>query len=951
MIKVILIVLASLFVQASIQQQQYVSVSNVGHVEFYNVGSCFLGKFGTTDPHASSFSLTLSQYYVTVTHFYDEYCTQIAQYNQYQYNYDFNGTVFSIIYPNQIVLPKNTYNWEYRGGSNSQQCSGYVLNAGYYATGSCVNTDFFSGDSFGVYTCSPSQDTIVYGKFYSDEFCSKYVSGQTYTLPQYCNNSGNAISECTMPNSNSKIVRCHNDGLKRQPNSYIYGNVIKRFSYSSSSSTTYFDTMLNEDDTNEPIDHFQSTFEFKTDFEFPIYSSSIYNNNNNNGTTTTFKNNNSNNINSTFKTQTNFDVNKNTDSSSSSSQQPQKKIRITKKKNPDEILLVQNKKRNNNVNNDNNNNNQQSLNINSNNSNNLTNLTQNNNNNNIELQQKEQNIELKQSKKKEDKKTIIKTTTSTSIGEKIEYDDDNLDNDDSDLQYSLTEEQEKIVNLIVQGEKNVFFTGSAGTGKSFILKHLVNRLRKKYPKSVFVTAATGIAAVNIGGVTLHSFAGIKLGVGTAQKLAVEILQSKKSCQKWLEAKVLIIDEVSMIDAELFEKLDSIGKLVRGNNLPFGGIQLVLLGDFFQLPPVYGNYAFESRAWKKCIDLSLELTTVMRQKDETFIKILNGIRVGLVSEDTVNILDKCSKPLDITNGILPTKLYATNAHVDDENNLELQSLKGEATEFIAVDSGHKDLIALLDKDCPAPQKLVLKVGAQVVLLRKLPNNPSLVNGSRGVVVGFVKNRAKSKHKNWIGTNTHLPVVLFNDGQKVTVPPSEFGVWNENKAFRTQLPLKLAWALTIHRAQGMTLDKVECKLSETFAPGQAYVALSRVKTLEGLYLKEFAKKSIKTSSKDQIYLFVTIPKKDKTINLDNNNNNDNLIENNNNSSSTNNNNNGTTTTNIDSIENNSEMINSTTNINNDNNNDTTSTAENNTEQSTNSTTNSPTITNSTIQTVHF
>ncbi|KYQ93685.1 DNA helicase [Tieghemostelium lacteum] len=440
-----------------------------------------------------------------------------------------------------------------------------------------------------------------------------------------------------------------------------------------------------------------------------------------------------------------------------------------------------------------------------------------------------ESINLPVQKKEKEKKSTTK-------------EQEELDND-----HPLTSEQEKIVNLIVEGGKNVFFTGSAGTGKSFVLKHLVARLREKFPKSVFVTAATGIAAVNIGGTTLHSFAGIHLGTATAEKLAANIIKKKKYLQRWRDVKVLVIDEISMIDSELFEKLNTIGKIIRGNQLPFGGIQLVLVGDFFQLPPVLGSYTFESPQWESCIDMCLELTTVMRQKEIEFINVLNSIRVGRVHDGIVKSLQQCARPLDVSNGVLPTKLYTTNQSVDDENTLALGALTGEPKVYESFDSGHKDMIVNLDNDCPAPKSLTLKVGAQVVLLRKLEKNDTLVNGSRGVVVDFVKVRAKKRFAKFYQDNPMAPVVLFNDGQKVTIPPMEWGVWSENKASRVQLPLKLAWALTIHRAQGMTLDKVECQLSQSFACGQGYVALSRVRSLSGLYLRDFKRTAIRTSSK--------------------------------------------------------------------------------------------------------
>ncbi|EGG19237.1 DNA helicase [Cavenderia fasciculata] len=370
--------------------------------------------------------------------------------------------------------------------------------------------------------------------------------------------------------------------------------------------------------------------------------------------------------------------------------------------------------------------------------------------------------------------------------------------EDSDMEIDLTDEQKAIVKCIVEGGKNVFFTGSAGTGKSVVIKHTVAQLREKHGiGTVHVTAASGIAAVNIGGVTLHSFAGIGYGQGTVTQLAVGIAKRKKYEKRWRECKVLIIDEISMIDSELFDKLEQVARI-------FGGIQLCLCGDFFQLPPVLGNYAFESEAWHK-----------------------------LYSE-AIDLLHKCNRPLDISNGVLPTKLYTTNADVDSENNVALAALPGETVSFTSIDSGCKELIEALDKDCPAPRELNLKVGAQVVLLRKPDGQSKLVNGSRGVVVEFVEPKAtrllKAKSTSWAEKNALVPVVLFNDGSRVRIKPSEWGIWSEKKATRQQLPLKLAWALTIHRAQGLTLDKIECRLQQAFANGQAYVALSRAKTLQ-------------------------------------------------------------------------------------------------------------------------
>eukprot|EP00124_Ichthyophonus_hoferi_P003711 Ihof_evm1s341 gene=Ihof_evmTU1s341 len=212
----------------------------------------------------------------------------------------------------------------------------------------------------------------------------------------------------------------------------------------------------------------------------------------------------------------------------------------------------------------------------------------------------------------------------------------------------LSEEQQKIMDVVLAG-KSVFFTGAAGTGKSFLLKEIINRLPRA---TTFITALTGIAAVNIGGTTLHSFAGIGLGADKGHELVEKIRRSKKGRENWKRVSTLIIDEVSMMDALLFEKLDYIGRKLKCNeNLPFGGIQLVLCGDFFQLPPVAkkGNnmkYCFESDKWDVCVPLSLELYHVFRQKEPQLLAMLNEVRYGQLSQTTLDTLQSLKRPIAV-----------------------------------------------------------------------------------------------------------------------------------------------------------------------------------------------------------------------------------------------------------------------------------------------------------------
>ena len=399
----------------------------------------------------------------------------------------------------------------------------------------------------------------------------------------------------------------------------------------------------------------------------------------------------------------------------------------------------------------------------------------------------------------------------------------------------------------VMAGENLFITGAAGTGKSFLLRHIISALVKPD-----VVASTGIAASHINGRTVHSWAGIGLGKGSFESLLSRVCGNAAAVARWRAARHLVMDEVSMIDGYLFTTLDRIGREVRGNGgLPFGGLQLILCGDFYQLPPVsveHNGFAFTSQGWRYCDVRCAVLTEIVRQKgDDEFISLLNEVREGVCTPRTTRRLASChvrTKPRP-TDGIQPTRLYCTNRDVDKENFAHLDALPGEAQQLPANDvfkSGspsadtRKRLLELLDKK--AARTLQLKPGAQVMLTKNW-EEMKLVNGSRGVVVALEKKEVGPGDG---GVSFGVPPgeydacrVHFDNGLRIVVrPASFFQALDGCTCVRIQLPLKLAWALTVHKSQGMTLSRAELMLQDAFAAGQAYVALSRVTSLAGLWL---------------------------------------------------------------------------------------------------------------------
>ncbi|XP_043670717.1 ATP-dependent DNA helicase PIF1 isoform X1 [Vespula pensylvanica] len=387
----------------------------------------------------------------------------------------------------------------------------------------------------------------------------------------------------------------------------------------------------------------------------------------------------------------------------------------------------------------------------------------------------------------------------------------------------MTEEQSKVLSAVLNG-KNVFFTGSAGTGKSFLLKKIIAALP---PDVTIATASTAVAACHIGGITLHQFAGIGIGSGTLER-SLQLASRSSSAAVWRKTKHLIVDEISMVDAEFFDKLEVVARHIRKNEKPFGGIQLILCGDFFQLPPVSKRdekikFCFQSEAWEKCVHFNFELKIVHRQKDPEFIKILNNIRIGRVTESISNILKATAKQKIESNGILATRLCSHINEADEINNFQLNELKGAIKIYTAQDSDEM-MSKALDQQLPVPSKLTLKIGAQVMLVKNINISNGLVNGARGIVTKFVDD---------------LPVIQLRSGN---IYHTKIEKWSIRTAsgvtvHRKQIPLKLAWAFSIHKSQGLTLDCVEMCLSRVFDAGQSYVALSRAQSLQSLRILDF------------------------------------------------------------------------------------------------------------------
>ncbi len=380
---------------------------------------------------------------------------------------------------------------------------------------------------------------------------------------------------------------------------------------------------------------------------------------------------------------------------------------------------------------------------------------------------------------------------------------------------------------ILKTGANVFLTGEPGSGKTHTVNAYVAYLRAHGIEPA-ITASTGIAATHIQGQTIHSWSGIGIRGSLSQYDLDHLSTTEYLVRRIQKTHVLIIDEISMIDARTLDMVDMVCRELR--NKPeeaFGGIQVVLVGDFFQLPPVgrsgdSAQFAFQSNVWNHMRPVVCYLTEQHRQSDDRFLSILSAIRKNRHDHEQYAHLERCLVDADDAYEDSITRLFSHNADVDAINAAELAKLPTMPTVYTMTTKGKDSLVASLQKGCLSPERLELKVGA-VVMCTKNNNQKGYVNGTLGIVTGFEQ-------------GTKYPIIETRNGERIVIETSDW-IIEENgkqKASITQIPLRLAWAITIHKSQGMSLDAAVMDLREVFEYGQGYVALSRVRTLDGLKL---------------------------------------------------------------------------------------------------------------------
>jgi ATP-dependent DNA helicase PIF1 len=439
--------------------------------------------------------------------------------------------------------------------------------------------------------------------------------------------------------------------------------------------------------------------------------------------------------------------------------------------------------------------------------------------------------------------------------------------DPSLKEIQLSAEQQIAFDKYINGN-NIFITGPGGSGKSALIK----KIKQHSKKEIQVCALTGCAAVllNCKAKTLHSWAGIGLGNGTIEQNVKKILSNRYKKQAWKDTDILIVDEVSMLSLKLFNMLNEIGKAVRKNPRPFGGIQLIFSGDFYQLPPV-GNkdepdtscFCFESENWNTIFnkDCQIQLVKIFRQTNETYSSILNQIREGKIKKSSNELLLQfVGRKPDDNLLVEPTKLFPTKTKVDYINNSKMIALNSEEKEFdikhildleMTTEEKHlrfqysqQDILTELEylsNNLICDKKNKFKIGSQVMCIVniQLPNEEMICNGSQGIITRFC-------------SLTNLPFVKYNNGVEMIMNRHIWESENIPGIGVSQVPLILAWALTIHKSQGATLEVAEIDVgSGIFECGQTYVALSRVKSLEGLYLTSFDVQKIKINKKVKEY----------------------------------------------------------------------------------------------------